>query len=1166
MNSIRIRRTLSALVGAVLLTGGAFAQGHYFTVIHQFAGGANDGAGPNGALLLSGGTLYGMSSAGGGENQGTIFRLNPDGSGFALIHAFGGGPLDGGAPQGSLILSGSTLYGMTSTGGAYGLGTVFSINTDGSGFTLLHSFAGGTNDGVNPYGGLTLSGSALYGLTSGGGGYGQGLAFQINTDGTGFTVLHAFDGANDGGHPYGSLLLSGSVLYGLTSGGGDVGGQARDASLGISGNAYGDAGTVFAVNTDGSGFRVVYYFNLNAASDQSGYGPHGSLSLRSGATLAGVTAHGGPPPAGLATNAAGTMFTLKTDGSGFQVGHSFGGFLTQPYLFNDGATPNGSLSASGYGTTTAGGLYAKGTVFGGDGANVLYSFSGGADGAVPNGDVIQSGSTLYGMTSAGGANGQGVIFALTPNGPQVTTQPTSQTAINGTSATFTTAASGSALTYQWQRLPAGSSTWASLSDGGAYSGTATASLTVSSVTAAMNGDSFRCVVSNGSGQDTSAVVVLSVSNSVAITASPSNQTVAAGYSASFSVTAAGVGTVTYQWQRQAAATSAWVNLADGAAYSGTATATLTVNPATTAMSGDNFQCIVSNGNGTATSAAAVLVVTNAVTITTQPSNQTANAGGSASFSVAVSAVPTLAYRWQREAAGTALWVNLADGAAYSGTATATLTVQSVTIAMNGDMFQCVVSNSFGSATSSPAALTVPVPLEVTTLAGQSGRSGSGDGTGASALFSGPADVAVDSLGNAYVADTFNDTVRKVTPAGVVTTIAGSAGSAGSADGTGAAARFNHPSGVAVDSSGNVYVADTDNDTVREITPAGAVTTLAGQAGLSGRADGTGAAARFNGPSGLAVDTGGNLYVADTLNHTVRKVAAGGVVSTFAGAAGVSGSADGTGAAARFFGPQGLTADNSGNLFVADTNNHTIRQVVLATGTVTTVAGSAGVAGSADGPDSAARFFYPSALTVDSNGNLYVADTDNDTIREVALAGIVSTLAGQAGVSGSADGFGGAVRLNFPSGIAADGSGNLYVADTNNNTLRLGYFPSAPAITTQPQGHAVTAGSNVQFSLTVSGRPAPTYQWYFNGTAIGGATTSSLSLTSVTAANAGNYTVTATNLLGSATSIPATLSVAALPSTGSSAGGKSGGGAMAGWFVLALALAGGLRRVRRRPPA
>ncbi|HTX64720.1 MAG TPA: immunoglobulin domain-containing protein [Opitutaceae bacterium] len=1164
MNSIRIRRTLLALGASVLLSGAALAQGHYYSVIHQFAGGATDGANPQGSLTLSGSTLYGMTRSGGGAGLGTIFKLNTDGSGFTLLHSFGGGTTDGSSPAGSLLLSGSTLFGMTHDGGAYGLGTVFSVNSDGSGFALLHSFASGTSDGANPYGALVLSGSTLYGLTYGGG-YGYGTVFKLNTDGTGFTVLRAFDSFNDGGKPYGSLLLSGSTLYGMTSGGGDIGAENHDASLGISGNAYGDAGTVFQINTDGSGFRVVFYFNLNAASNQSGYGPHGSLALRSGSTLAGLTGQGGPQPTGLASNGAGTMFTIKTDGTNFQVGHSFGGILGGSPAVYDGANPNGSLSRSGYGTTAGGGTAAKGTIFGGDGTQLLYTFSGGADGGGPGGDVVESGSVLYGLTASGGANGVGVVFALTPNGPQVTTQPVSQTAINGSTASFTVAASGSAVTYQWQRLPAGGSTWVSLADGGSYSGTATGTLTINPTTGAMDGDSFRCVVTNASGQDTSTAVVLSISNSVAITAPPANVTVAAGSSASFSVTAVGFGTIAYQWQRQAAGTAAWANVSDGGAYGGSRTATLTVTPVTAAMSGDNFQCLVSNANGSATSAAAILVVSNAVTITTPPSNQTATAGGNATFTVTASGVPTLTYQWQRQAAGTAAPVNLTDGAVYSGSGTATLTVKAVTFAMNGDMFQCVVSNAYGNAASSPGVLTVPVPLAIGTLAGQAGAGGGSDGTGTAAQFSGPADVAVDSSGNVYVADTNNDTIRKVTPAGVVTTVAGTAGSAGSADGTGAAARFNRPAGVAVDSAGNLYVADTNNNTVRKITPAGVVTTLAGQAGASGSADGTGSAARFKGPSGLAVDTSNNLWVADTLNHTLRKVTSvTGVVTTGAGTAGVAGAVDGTGAAARFFGPQGLAADASGNLFVADTNNHTIRQVVLATGAVTTLAGAAGVAGSADGANSAARFFYPSGVTVDGAGNLYVADTDNDLVREIATAGGVSTLAGQAGAAGTADGFGSAARFNFPSGIAADNSGNIYVADTNNQTIRVGYFPAPPAITTQPLSQSAAMGSSAKMTVTTSGRPTPSYQWYLNGTAIGGATGSSLTLASVAAADAGAYTVTATNSLGSATSNPANLSVYAVPTAPTASGG--GGGAMAGWFVGALALLGLARRAADRREA
>ena len=155
---------------------------------------------------------------------------------------------------------------------------------------------------------------------------------------------------------------------------------------------------------------------------------------------------------------------------------------------------------------------------------------------------------------------------------------------------------------------------------------------------------------------------------------------------------------------------------------------------------------------------------------------------------------------------------------------------------------------------------------VTTLAGLAGSSGSANGTGSAARFYYPFGVAVDSAGNVYVADTGNNTIRKVTPAGVVTTLAGLAGSSGSADGTGSAARFNYPSGVAVDSAGNVYVADTGNNTIRKVTPAGVVTTLAGLAGSPGSADGTGSAARFYYPHGVAVDSAGNVYVADTVQQ------------------------------------------------------------------------------------------------------------------------------------------------------------------------------------------------------------------------------------------------------------------------------------------------------------
>jgi sugar lactone lactonase YvrE len=323
---------------------------------------------------------------------------------------------------------------------------------------------------------------------------------------------------------------------------------------------------------------------------------------------------------------------------------------------------------------------------------------------------------------------------------------------------------------------------------------------------------------------------------------------------------------------------------------------------------------------------------------------------------------------------------------------------------------------------------------VTTLAGLAGSSESADGTGSTARFFDPWSVATDSSGNVYVADSNNNTIRKITPAGVVTTLAGLAGVLGSADGTGSAARFSDPQGVATDSSGDVYVADSSNNTIRQITPAGVVTTLAGLAGSRGSADGTGSAARFNGPAGVATDFSGTVYVADYSNHTIRKITPAGVVTTLAGLAGISGSADGTGSEARFLYPDGVATDSSGNVYVADVRNYTIRKITPA-GVVTTLAGLAGIRGSADGTGSAARFWYPSGVATDSSGNVYVADYANNTIRKITPEGVVTTLAGLAGSYGSADGTGSAARFNSPAGVGTDSSGNVYVADSYNNTIR-----------------------------------------------------------------------------------------------------------------------------------
>lgn len=330
---------------------------------------------------------------------------------------------------------------------------------------------------------------------------------------------------------------------------------------------------------------------------------------------------------------------------------------------------------------------------------------------------------------------------------------------------------------------------------------------------------------------------------------------------------------------------------------------------------------------------------------------------------------------------------------------------------------------------------VPLHLagQVTTLAGMATAPGHLDGTGTAAMFQSPIGLTTDGV-NLYVVDSTDNTIREIVIAtGVVTTLAGSAGVAGHADGTGAAATFYHPYGITTDGT-NLYVADSGNHTLRKIViSTAAVTTIAGQATVPGSADGTGTAATFNYPHGITTD-GANLYVADRFNHTIRRlVLSSGAVSTIAGQAGVAGHADGTGAAATLNYPDGITTDGT-NLYVADTSNDTVRKIVIANGVVTTLAGTATVAGHADGTGTAATFYGPEGVTTDGT-DLYVSDASNQTIRQVVLAtGSVTTLAGQATVAGHADGTGSAATFFRPYGLTTDAV-NVYVADGNNSTVR-----------------------------------------------------------------------------------------------------------------------------------
>jgi sugar lactone lactonase YvrE len=322
---------------------------------------------------------------------------------------------------------------------------------------------------------------------------------------------------------------------------------------------------------------------------------------------------------------------------------------------------------------------------------------------------------------------------------------------------------------------------------------------------------------------------------------------------------------------------------------------------------------------------------------------------------------------------------------------------------------------------------IAVSPALSLLAGGLGGPGNVDGTGAAARFAGPYGIFGDGAGNVYVTDPGNNTIRQIVlSTGAVTTLAGTAGPSGNVDGTGAAARFNAPTGIVGDGSGNLYVADYGNNAIRQIVISnGAVTTLVGAAG------------QLSGPFDVAGDGTGNLYVTDSGNQTIRKVViATAAVTTLAGKQGQQGTANGTGAAARFADPNGIASDGAGDLYVADRYNHAVRKIVIATGAVTTFAGRAGMSGSIDrdtGTD--ARFNYPSDIASDEAGNLYVTDNENHTIRKIVIATTtVTTLAGDAGLQGSDDGTGGTALFKFPQGIASDGGGNLYVTD-GNNTIR-----------------------------------------------------------------------------------------------------------------------------------
>ncbi len=690
--------------------------------------------------------------------------------------------------------------------------------------------------------------------------------------------------------------------------------------------------------------------------------------------------------------------------------------------------------------------------------------------------------------------------------PALTLQPTNQIVVNGSRATLSVAATGTTpLSYQWQfngtNLPTAN-----------FSSSTNATLTLSQVSAVLAGP-YEVIITNAWGSVTSRVAVLSLVYPPAITNQPMSQNIINGSNAVFSVAATGTAPLAYQWQFNG------INLTDGGNLSGSATASLTLTGAGTNNAGD-YDVIITNAWGGVTSSLAALNIVYPPAISNQPSNQISLSGGSVAFSIGVTGTGPFTYQWLLN--GT----NLPDGI-------------------------------------------------ISTVAGDGTEGYTGDGGAATnASLSIPSAVAVDAAGNLFIADSVNQCVRRVDANGVITTVAGNGSGGYSGDGGAATnASLYFPTGVAVDAGGDLYIADTDNSRIRKVTPDGLIATVAGNGNGGYSGDGgaaTNASLRY--PAGVAVDADGDLFIADTENQLIRKVDANGIITTVAGDLiyGFSGD-DGAATNASLNYPAGVTVDAAGDLFIADTENDCIREVDT-NGLITTVAGigSAGYSGDG-GVATNASLSQPYGVAVDADGDLFIADTDNQRIREVDGGGYITTVAGDGNPGYAGDG--GAATLASlydPAGVAVDAFGDLFIADSDNDRIRKaivegpaltldgvttnlagnyqvvvtspwGSVTSSvvaltiaypPAITRQPANQNVVLGNAAVFSVTPAGTEPLGYVWQFNGTDTTNSgnffSTTGLNLTltlnSVTTGNAGVYDVILTNAWGSVTSSVASLTI------------------------------------------
>jgi sugar lactone lactonase YvrE len=659
-------------------------------------------------------------------------------------------------------------------------------------------------------------------------------------------------------------------------------------------------------------------------------------------------------------------------------------------------------------------------------------------------------AALSGCGGGGGGGGEGPPSSP----PNISVQPQDATAADGSSAIFSVTASGDVpLSYQWRK------------NGSAIPGATASTYATPLLTLADSLASYSVVVSNPAGSVTSRGVTLTVTPvTPQVITPPRDAIVVDGSTVTFSVGAAGSGTLSYQW------------LVNGVPVAGETSPTLSF-VTVPSDSGKSFSVSVSSAYGSVTSAQATLTIDpRAIGFVAVPQDASVVVGGQTQFSVAATGTAPITYQWERSGDGGISWAPVA------GATGPEFTLASATLSWAGTRLRVTATNAAGPVASPSALLSVTPTVRI--VAGIAGGTGFADGNGTQVRFNLASGTAIDSAGNIYVADLANAVIRKISPGGVVSTFAGQPQVRGLGDGQAASAMFMGPNALAIDGGGNLYVGDAWS--IRKVSPSGVVSTLAG--GTLGSNDGTGSAASFRDVRGIVSDAAGNLVVIDAgQNQIVRRVSSSGVVTTLAGTAGVVGFTDGMGASASFTSLNAIAADGTGDVYVGDAS--TVRRV-RSDGSVSLFAGLPGAFNTQDGPRLSARFIGVAGLVFDSSGNLYVGDVNairriapdgetitlagrgpstggdldgtggaafvagptgmtlapngnavvfssptNGTVRSMTLGGTVSTIAGVSPQYGSVDGPGANARFFFPAAIAADAAGNVYIPEGVTNSVR-----------------------------------------------------------------------------------------------------------------------------------